>query len=113
MHHWFPNLKRNFSQKTDCPAIVDVTMSGFISPEDLYLFDEHIGGYKIQGREYTTDLIIYICSIYFERTSSVELLNAMMGEDLARKMLLNKQSMLLEDYYNIKSTKIKSNYYPY
>ena len=29
MHHWFPNLKRNFSQKTDCPAIVDVTMSGF------------------------------------------------------------------------------------
>lgn len=113
MHHWFPNLKRNFSQKTDCPAIVDVTMSGFISPEDLYLFDEHIGGYKIQGREYTTDLIIYICSIYFERTSSVELLNAMMGEDLARKMLLNKQSMLLEDYYNIKSNKIKSNYYPY
>ena len=71
------------------------------------------GGYKIQGREYTTDLIIYICSIYFKRTSSVELLNAMMGEDLTEKMLLNKQSMRLEDYYNIKSNIITSNYYPY
>lgn len=113
MHHWFPNSKKHFSQKRDCPAIKDVTMSGFISPEDLYLFDDYIGGYKIQGREYTTDLVIYICSIYFKRTSSVELLNTMMGEDLTEKMLHYKQAMQLEDYYNIKSDEIIGNCYPY
>lgn len=113
MHHWFPNLKNNFLQKRDCPAIADVSMSGFISPDDLYMFDDYIGGYKIQGREYTTDLIIYICSIYFERKSSIELLNAMMGEELASKMLFYKKSMRLDEYYNIKSNKIIGNHYPY
>ena len=88
-------------------------MSGFISPEDLYMFDDYVGGYKIQGREYTTDLIIYICSIYFKRKSSVELLNAMMGEYLTMRLLLYKHTMQLEEYYNIKSDKIIGNYYPY
>lgn len=113
MHHWFPNSKDSFSQKKDCPAIADVTMSGFISPEDLYIFDDYVGGYKIQGREYTTDLIKYICSIYFERKSPIELLNTMMGKDLTNKMLCYKRTMQLEEYYNIKSNKIIENYYSY
>ena len=113
LHHWFPNSKNNFSSKKDCPAIKNLTMSGFISPDDLYMFDNFIGGYKIQGREYTTDLIIYICSIYFERKSSMELLRFILGEDLAEKMLHYKQAMQLEDYYNIKSDEIIGNCYPY
>lgn len=64
MHHWFPDPQNQFVQKRDCPALNNVNMSGFISPEHLYLFDNLVEGYKIQGREYTTDLLIYMFNIF-------------------------------------------------
>lgn len=106
IHHWFPT--RPFKQQRDCPILKDITKCGFISPEDLYLFDDFVAGYKIQGREYTTDVIIYICSIYFDRKSSSEFIDAMMGEDLATSFNLNKEKMSLSEYYNINSDEIQN-----
>jgi len=113
MHHWFPKQDNSFTSKTDCPAIREISMSGFISPKDLYLFDDYVSGYKIQGREYTTDMIIYICSLYFQRKSSRGLLRIMIGENLTEKVLKHKQSVTVEEYYNIKSSEIINNKYPY
>lgn len=106
MHHWFPKSKSSFEQKRDCPVINNVEMSGFIDPEHLYLFDNLVSGYKIQGREYSTDIIIYICSIYFRRQSAKELLNAMLGDELSESMQIYNPCINLQDYYNIKSQSI-------
>lgn len=113
MHHWFPKLDNSFTSRTDCPAIKDISMSGFISPQDLYLFDDYVSGYKIQGREYTTDFIIYTCSIYFKRASAIKLLSAIWGEELTEKIQQHKQSTTLEEYYDIKSSEIINKKYPY
>ena len=59
----------------DCPSM----QYWFPDPKHPSLFDDWVGGYKLQGREYTTDLIMYICSIYFNREPADELLNALLG----------------------------------
>lgn len=110
VHHWFPSKKQPFVQKRDCLALKDtekyVKKSGFISPEHLYLFDNYVGGYKLQGREYTTDLLKHICQIYFKRKSPKNMLDAMLGNDLSLQLQDNLNSMSLEEYYNIKTQEI-------
>lgn len=110
IHHWFPSKDRPFELRRDCLALKDdgkyISHCGFISPEHLHYFDGFVGGYKLQGREYATDLIKYICELYFKRESPKELLNAMFGEDLFLKYDKEQQNTTIEDYYNIKSEEI-------
>lgn len=108
MHHWFPDPKRPFVQNRDCPGLHGTVWSGFIAPDHLTLFDDWVGGYKLQGREYTTDLIIYICSIYFNREPADELLDALLGEEQAKEMVAAREALTLEGYYNVKSQAILS-----
>lgn len=107
MQHWFPSKDKPFVQRRDCMILKDkgkyLDRCGFISPKHLYLFDDYITGYKLQGREYSTDLLEYICEIYFERKSSKELLSAMLGKDLSLKFQENFSKMSLEKYYNVKT----------
>ena len=103
MHHWFPTPDKPFVQKRDCPALRDITLSAFIAPEHLYLFDDYVAGYKLQGREYVTDLVKYICKIYFMRDNSTEFCNTMLGEDLTRQFYQMRLELGLPSYYNVKS----------
>ena len=109
-HHWFPRQDRPFKQDRDCPVLTDhnnyIKKCGFISPEHLYLFDPFICGYKLQGREYTTELLKYICQIYFERKSPLELLNAMLGKEISNKLIEYSHNIPLEEYYNTKTQEI-------
>lgn len=110
IQHWFPTKERPFIQGRDCMILKDkgkyLDRCGFISPKHLYMFDEYVAGYKLQGREYSTDLIEYICQIYFERKSSKELLSAMLGKDLSVKFQEYCNRMTLENYYNVKTPEI-------
>lgn len=64
-HHWLAPSKEA-EHNLYCPrSILDGSDISkvfkdliFIRPNDLYLFDNYISYYKLQGREYTTDLII-------------------------------------------------------
>lgn len=110
IHHWFPTKEHPFVQHRDCIALKNteeyIKKCGFISPEHLYLFDNHVGGYKLQGREYTTELLKHICQIYFKRKSPENILDAMLGNDLSLQLQKNFNSMSLEEYYNIKTKEI-------
>ena len=103
MHHWFPAPDKPFVQNRDCPAMRYISMTAFIAPEHLYLFDDWVGGYKLQGREYVTDLVEEICRIYFSRDDSRNLCHTMLGDDLSykfRRMSFESDSSI---YYNMKS----------
>ena len=110
LHHWFPSKNRPFIQERDCMVLKDiekyVKKSGFISPEHLYLFDNYVGGYKLQGREYTTELLKHICQIYFKRKSPKKLLDTMLGDDLSSQLQKKIDSMSPEEYYNVNTQKI-------
>lgn len=104
VHHWFPKEGEKFVQKRDCPALTKkdyISKCGFISPQHLYLFDSYVGGYKLQGREYSSDLIEYICLLYFKRESPLELLHAMLGKKLSSELQNVFHSLSIEKYYNI------------
>lgn len=109
IHHWFPPKNKPFVQNRDCMALIDkhnyVKRCGLISPEHLCLFDNYVGGYKLQGREYSTDMLMYICQIYFEREAPTELYD-MLGKDLSFKLQAELNSMSLNEYYNIKTDEI-------
>lgn len=110
IHHWFPSKERPFVQERDCLVLTDsegyINNCGFISPEHLCLFDDYVAGYKLQGREYTTDLLRYICELYFKRKSPQKLLQALLGEDLANEMSEELFRRTPDNYYNVKTPDI-------
>lgn len=64
-HHWFATKEQEQGQQLKwCPKINNLPpkaaykMNIFVRPNDLYLFDNYISYYKLQGREYTTKDII-------------------------------------------------------
>lgn len=107
MHHWFPDREHPFNQNTDCRTIQDISGSAFISPEHLNLFENYVGGFKIQGREYTTELVMYICETYFNRESPDILLRGMLGKKLSEDLINNLKSSRIYDYYNTKTPYIE------
>ncbi len=104
MFHWFARDKKEFLREGYCPAINNFKNTGFIYPSHLNLFDDLVGGYKLQGREYSTDLLIYTCKIFFQRESPVELLEAFIGEEQTKEMEEYFQKCCLNEYYNIRSS---------
>ena len=108
MHHWFPT--RPFVQQRDCLVVKDrkryLNNCGFISPEHLYLFDDYIGGYKLQGREFSTDLLKYTCQLFFKRDDPFRLLEGMLGKDFAVEYHSAFEQMTLEEYYNVKTSSV-------
>lgn len=101
-HHWFVKDIDSFDFEKSCPAIKDVRKSSFIRPEHLYLFDNYVGGYKLQGREYKTDIIVTICEAYFSRRTIDGLIPSAI-ENSMNNFLKDKN---VEEYYNIKSPEI-------
>ena len=110
MHHWFPSKEKSFNPKRDCMALRDsdsyAVHSGLISPDHLYLFDQYVSGYKLEGREYSTKVIKFLCDSYFNRNSGKEMMETMLGNDIAKGIINEMDSMPLEDYYNRKTTDI-------
>lgn len=102
IHHWFIE-DNNFNPTKDCPAIKDIKNAAYIYPEHLYLFDNLINGYKLEGREYPTELIKIICKMYFKSRSNSMFLEGMLRKDLAKEMRSALDINNLVDYYNIKS----------
>ena len=66
VHHWFPTKDKPF-KPSDCSMPNHLDMCGLILPEHLKIFDNYVGGYKLQGREYPTEAIKYLCHFYFIR----------------------------------------------
>ena len=107
IHHWFPKNSIPFKQEKDCLVIKDkeryLLKCGFISPEHLYLFDNYVGGYKLQGREFTTDLLKYTCRLFFERKSPYDFIEVMLGSEFALEYRSAFQRMTPEAYYNVQT----------
>jgi hypothetical protein len=100
-HHWFPKNKE-LKQDDFCFAPNNIDKCCFIYPEYLYLFDNYIGGYKLQGREYPTKEIIKTAEAYFNRSSKNNFLESAIDDQL-RKLI---SEMGLSAYYNTKSNDI-------
>lgn len=102
VQHWFAKDMNSFEFEKLCPAYKDNSKSTFIYPEHLYLFDDYVGGYKLQGREWSTDYVVTVCESYFNRFTSEALLPAGVNEvlqDIHKKFPL-------EEYYNVKTNEI-------
>lgn len=112
MFHWFPNKERGFNFKRDCMSMRSRTENtyaehcAFIPPEHLTFFDDHVGGYKLQGRESTTEIIKYVCRTYFHRRPSDELLDVFIGEEMSSILTNAWNSMTPERYYNIRTDEL-------
>lgn len=107
MHHWFPSDKRPFDPKKDCSMNIDnISRCGIILPQHLYLFDKYVGGYKLQGREYTTETIKYICHFYFKRTVYTDFVDPFLGREMTEKLMEMINSIPAEEYYNSKAIDI-------
>jgi len=110
IHHWFPTKKQPFNMDRDCLVLKDnmgyLKKSGFIYPQHLSLFDNYVGGYKLQGREYTTYFLKKVCKVYFERRSAKELLCSLLGNDISCKLLEELRLISPQEYYNIKTQEI-------
>jgi hypothetical protein len=102
IHHWFPSTDHPFVQDRDCFAMRNISKCCFIYPEHLYLFDDFVAGYKLQGREYPTDIIIDVCTSYFKRISSDGLLEPNIDNVLKQ----NQRKIPLREYYNTKTSEI-------
>lgn len=98
-HHWFANDKNSFNMQRDCPAFNDIEHSTFIFPEHLRLFDNFVGLYKLQGREYTSDEIITSCESYFQR----ETLPFLISEEYKQVIERNQKLMGIDNYYNLEN----------
>lgn len=104
MHHWFPSVNHPFVAEKDCCMNINtISRSGIILPEFLYLFDNYVGGYKLQGREYSTPTIKYLCHFYFMRTSYAGFLDPFLSKDMAYKLKELINMMSPEEYYNMAS----------
>lgn len=105
LHHWFAKDKNLFNIQRDCPAYNDIDHSTFIFPEHLMLFDNYVGLYKLQGREYTSDEIITVCESYFFR----ETLPFLISEDYKIGIERNLKLLGIDKYYNLKNLSIIPN----
>ena len=102
IQHWFVKDIRKFEFDKLCPAYNDDTKSTFIYPEHLNMFDDYVGGYKLQGREWPTDFVVTTCEAYFNRCTPDTLLPHGLNEELQK---MHKKSSLY-DYYNFKTSEI-------
>lgn len=68
-HHWFAKADSNGVELSDLNACTSSKRDEMIliMPQDLHYFDEYIDTYKLQGREYTTKMIIDDIERYVER----------------------------------------------
>ena len=103
VHHWFPS-KNTFNPSCDCNMTIDnIDKCGLIFPEHLKLFDSYVAGYKLQGREYPTESIKYLCHFYFKRTKYKDFVVPFLREDMANKLIESINHSKIEDYYNSKT----------
>ena len=107
IHHWFPSKNKPFVAKRDCcMTINNIAKCGVIFPEHLKFFDDYVGGYKLQGREYSTPVIKYLCHFYFKRTSYKDFIKPFLREDMAYNLIELTHKMPLNEYYNVKTADI-------
>lgn len=105
VHHWFPTENNPFIAERDCwmtPQTID--KCGLIFPEHLGLFDNYVGGYKIQGREYSSQAIKYVCQYYFTRKYSEDFVDPFFGNVMAEKIKSLIRDTEPETYYNTKTS---------
>lgn len=102
LHHWFAKDIHSFERSSSCPAVKDESRSTFIKPEHLTIFDDLVGGYKLQGREWSADYIVSICEAYFHRTT----LKHLITDDLLNTINDGLSRQGVEAYYNIKTEEI-------
>lgn len=106
-HHWFPQNINGFQPQIEC-WVKEKTLdkSGFIFPEHLFLFDRFVSGYKLQGREYPTEAIKYLCHFYFKREYYRDFINPFLNNIMAEKLFKLAHDKNVEEYYNIYSPKL-------
>ena len=104
VQHWFVKDIRSFDFDKLCPAYNDPSKSTLIRPEHLFLFDDYVGGYKLQGRELKTDDIVTLCEAYFYRNTPYGFIPTELANEFDKQM----QDKSLEDYYNTKESEIET-----
>ncbi len=107
LHHWFPKTNDSFVPGRDCLMTEEnIGKCGLIFPEHLYLFDDYVGGYKLQGREYPTNAIKHICQYYFKRKKGEDFIDPFLKSSMAEKLKNLAYNTSLEEYYNTKIVEI-------
>ena len=107
VHHWFPTKDRPFDPSRDCSMTIEhIDRCGLILPEHLRLFDDYVGGYKLQGRELPTEAIKYLCHFYFKRTKYDDFIAPFLSEDMAKKFKKLFTRFTIDEYYNTKTAQI-------
>lgn len=102
MHHWFPTKENPFDER-NCLVIKRMDRSSYIFPEHLYLFDEYVSGYKLQGREFPTEMLKHFCEDYFARKSGDI---ATMSQEYMNILRADINRMGIMPYYNVKTPEI-------
>lgn len=101
LHHWFPTESKPFDFRHDCwTKLETMNNCGLIFPEHLKIFDDHVGGYKLQGREYPTEAIKYLCHYYFEEKFDKDFIEPFLRKDMAAKLYDLAHTTSYYDYYN-------------
>lgn len=102
IHHWFPSKEHPFDENT-CMVTKRMDRSSYIFPEHLYLFDEYVAGYKLQGREFPTKMLKHFCTDYFTRKSGDI---ATMSQEYMNMLRVEIDRIGLKSYYNVKTPEI-------
>lgn len=106
-HHWFPTARKPFDPYKDCPVTCgNIDRSAVILPEHLSLFDDFVGGYKIQGREYSTETIKYLCHFYFNRTVYRDFIDPFLSPEMASRFKHIHENTTPEVHYNMKTPEL-------
>lgn len=103
IHHWFPQKNQKFVCWTT-PNTLD--KCGLIFPEHLEMFDDYVAGYKLQGREYSSEAIKYLCHFYFFRTEYENFVDPFLNKDMAKQIKDLVRNTPSEIYYNTETAKI-------
>lgn len=102
-HHWFPTKEKPFNARKECYTRLEtMDKCGLIFPEHLYLFDDYVSGYKLQGREYPTEAIKYLCHFYFNGKYMEDFILPFLREDMAAKLFEYAHQTPCDEYYNVK-----------
>lgn len=109
VHHWFPTKSKPFDPNRDCSLTLStINRCGIIFPEHLQLFDAYVSGFKLQGREYTTDAIKYLCHFYFYRTKYQDFIAPFLREYMIKEIKEFLAVMSPEEYYNTMSSYVQT-----
>lgn len=104
-HHWFPSKNRPFVPQRDCSMnLKNISRCGMILPQHLYLFDNYVGGYKLQGREWPTEVIKYLCHFYFYRTEYSDFIDPFFKKEMSKQLLNIINNVEPSEYYNTKTS---------